>query len=43
MDLLNGGTPAVIVSLTGMVSAHAYYYLSVVEFLPFSHTSHPRV
>lgn len=31
MDLLNGGTPAVLVSLTGMASAHAYYYLSVVR------------
>ncbi|GAA5882689.1 hypothetical protein JCM16303_006545 [Sporobolomyces ruberrimus] len=30
MDLLNGGTGAVIISLTGLVSAHAYYYLSVV-------------
>ncbi|GAA5915385.1 uncharacterized protein JCM6883_006820 [Sporobolomyces salmoneus] len=30
MDLLNGGTGAVIVSLTGMVSAHLYHYFSVV-------------
>ncbi|GAA6021898.1 hypothetical protein JCM11491_004785 [Sporobolomyces phaffii] len=30
MDLLNGGVGAVVISLTGMASAHAYYYLSVV-------------
>lgn len=31
MDLLNGGPQAVLVSFTGMVAAHAYYYLSVVR------------
>ncbi|GAA6062973.1 hypothetical protein JCM10212_005732 [Sporobolomyces blumeae] len=30
MDLLQGGPAAVVVSLTGMIAAHAYYYLSVV-------------
>ncbi|BGP55890.1 hypothetical protein JCM8202_002679 [Rhodotorula sphaerocarpa] len=30
MDLLNGGPQAVLVSFTGMVAAHAYYYLSVI-------------
>ncbi|GAA5862911.1 hypothetical protein JCM8547_003618 [Rhodosporidiobolus lusitaniae] len=30
MDLLNGGPPAVLVSFTGMVAAHAYYFLSVI-------------
>ncbi|GAA5999687.1 hypothetical protein JCM10207_005869 [Rhodosporidiobolus poonsookiae] len=30
MDLLNGGPGAVLVSFTGMVAAHLYYFLSVV-------------
>ncbi|GAA5908190.1 hypothetical protein JCM6882_005968 [Rhodosporidiobolus microsporus] len=30
MDLLNGGPPAVLVSFTGMVAAHAYYFLSTI-------------
>lgn len=30
-DLLNGGPGAVLRSFTGMVAAHAYYYLSVVS------------
>ena len=30
-DLLNGGPGAVLRSFTGMVAAHAYYYLSVVR------------
>ncbi|GAA5864184.1 hypothetical protein JCM3774_001249 [Rhodotorula dairenensis] len=29
-DLLNGGPAAVLRSFTGMVAAHAYYYLSVI-------------
>ncbi|GAA5820802.1 hypothetical protein JCM11251_003167 [Rhodosporidiobolus azoricus] len=30
LDLLNGGRPAVLVSFTGMVVAHAYYFLSTI-------------
>lgn len=30
MDLLNGGPGAVLCSFTGMVAAHAYYFLAVV-------------
>ncbi|BGO91892.1 hypothetical protein NBRC10512_007683 [Rhodotorula toruloides] len=30
MDLLNGGPSAVLRSFTGMVAAHAYYFLSVI-------------
>lgn len=32
MDLLNGGPGAVLCSFTGMVAAHAYYFLAVVCF-----------
>ncbi|GAA5846314.1 hypothetical protein JCM3766R1_002206 [Sporobolomyces carnicolor] len=42
MDLLNGGTPAVLVSLTGMASAHAYYYLSVVYANKYPSSTLPR-
>ncbi|GAA5822208.1 hypothetical protein JCM5353_001529 [Sporobolomyces roseus] len=42
MDLLNGGTPAVLVSLTGLISAHLYYYLSIVYPQRYPSSTLPR-